>query len=430
MLSSTRGTCLETISCCLDSIDQSTLNAFITVDPVAARIVATYCDLVASRGGSLGVLHGMPIAVKDLIDVAGFATTAGSRQHLGSVAHLDATVIRRLRAQGALILGKTNTHEFAYGSTGDNSHFGAVLNPHDSARISGGSSSGSAAAVAAGLCAAALGTDTSASIRIPAALCGVVGMKPTYGLVPLDGVFELSRTLDHVGPLTRDVRTNALMLEVLAEVPGAYTQGIGRSVQGLRVGRVHRFYGAHISGAVREALARGFDVLKEAGADIVDIDIPEIEDIYNAQQLILKAEAFAQHQKSIGEAKSYSPEVLDRLLTGRDIPAREYIECVRFRSEAVAAFDRALSGLDCILTPTAGIVAPRLHERRTTVEGVELPTFQLLTRLTAPTNFSGHPSMSVPFGRNDGLPIGLQLIGRRMGEATLYQIASRLETAC
>ena len=419
----------EDISICLEKIRRSNLNAFISVQADVACAAAVYCDQVSDSGGRLGALHGMPVAIKDLIDVAGIPTTCGSRQHLDRCARSDATVVSRLRAQGAIIIGKTNTHEFAYGSTGDNSYFGAVLNPYDKEKMAGGSSSGSAAAVAEGLCEAAIGTDTSASIRVPAALCGVVGMKPTYGLLPTTGIFELSKSLDHVGPITRDVRTNSLLLEAMADRPGAFSKQIGASIQGLKIGRIGRFYGMHIAGYVRDALDNAFEILQTAGAHVIDIDIPEIEDVYQAQQFILKAEAYATHRENIEAGGFYSDEVLTRLDAGKGILAKDYLRSIGYRHRAVKAFDQALLDVDCVLTPTCGVTAPPLYERKTFVEGQELDTFFLLTRLTAPTNLSGHPSLSVPFGESHGLPIGLQIIGPRWQEETVYQLGHYLEAA-
>lgn len=417
---------------CLDAIDRSDLNAFISVSPATAMTQATLCDQVAAGGGSLGPLHGLALGVKDLIDVAGMCTTMGSEQYKDRVASQDAAVVRALRSAGAIILGKTNTHEFAYGSTGDRSFFGPVKNPHQPDRVSGGSSSGSAAAVAAGLCQAALGTDTSASVRLPAALCGVVGLKPTYDLLPRAGIFDLSQSLDHVGTLTSCVADAARLLEVMAGRPGHYGTGLRRGAAGLRVGIVRRFYGEYLSPEVQHTVQAAQQALIEAGATLHEVDIPEILDIYNQQQLVLRAEAYANHQEALEGGKAYSDEVQARLLGGRDIGSTDYLRAKARQGAAKAAFDRVLEKVDVLLTATCGIVAPAIDERATVVNGEEYPTLWLLTRLTAPTNFSGHPSISVPFAppahlRETRLPVGVQLIGRFHDEATVLQAAQLLE---
>ena len=411
----------------LTKISASTLNAFISTCAPTAVLQAHHCDIVAKAGGRLGLLHGKSVGIKDLFDVAGMPTTMGSEQYKDYMATEDAAVVTALRSAGAIILGKTNTHEFAYGSSGDRSWFGAVKNPHDTTRMSGGSSSGSCAAVAAGLCDMALGTDTSASVRLPAALCGVVGLKPTYDLLPRHGVFNLSTSLDHVGTITHTVADNALMLEAMTHAPGRYSIKLDHSVQGMRIGTIKRFYGEYISAAVRRAFEQALQTLENLGAAIVEIDIPDIMDIYTHQQLVLKAEAFAQHQQALRRGLPFCDEVRNRLMTGREVTAAHYLAAKQQQHQATASFDRALTAADVLLTPTCGIVAPPINERTTDINGEAHSTFWLLTRLTAPTNFSGHPSLSVPFSAASPLPIGMQLIGKLHDEATLFQVAKALE---
>lgn len=407
----------------------SNLNSLVYVDTEGALASSRLCDSVSAAGGSLGTLHGMPVAIKDLIDVAGLPTTMGSEQYLGRIATADSTVVNRLRAAGAIIIGKANTHEFAYGSSGDRSYFGPVRNPHNPEHMSGGSSSGSATAVGAGLCIAALGTDTSASIRLPSALCGVVGMKPTFDLLPRDGVFPLSNTLDHVGPITASVTENARVLEVLTGSNKDYSHQIGKSVAGMAIGVPNDFYGEYLSHDVRRALNSAKVALRNAGARVVSCEIRDIWSIYEAQQLVLKAEAFATHQAALNADRPYSDEVRARLLTGADLLASDYLVALARRGNSIRAFDEALSEVDVLLTPTCGTTAPRIGERSTLIDGVAHPTFWLLIRLTAPTNFTGHPSLSVPWGDANGLPIGVQLIGRHHDEALLYRMAKVLEEA-
>lgn len=415
----------------LAKIESSSLNAFITVFPGQARLEAKALEKQLSAGKPLGPLAGVPIAVKDLVNVAGHRTTMGSEQYLDNIPQADAEVVHLLRQAGAIIIGKANTHQFAYGSTGDRSYFGPVKNPVDPGRISGGSSSGSAAAVAAGLVCGAVGTDTSASIRLPAALCGVVGMKATLGLVSTRGAFPLSKTLDHTGPISSDVRDNALFLEIMAgREPGNYSGKIGLGLQGLTIGVPNRFYGDFLSPAVANSLQEAIKRLEAAGAKVRSIDVDHIQEIYEAQQIVLKAEAYAVHQEALLRDAPYIEEVKNRLLGGKDVLASDYLRSLKFQETACASFDRALEDVDILLTATCGITARPLDERETRINGETRHTPWLLTRLTAPTNLSGHPSLSVPFLRDqEGLPIGLQLIGRMHDEATVYQVGAALEAA-
>jgi len=421
-----------TLQSLLDQIAASPLNSFVSVDAEAVMRAGAAADQAyANKAAARGALCGIPVAIKDLIDVAGMRTTMGSEQYARNMAAHDAEVVRRLRAQGAIVIGKANTHEFAYGPTGDRSYFGAVRNPRNPAHMTGGSSSGSAAALDAGLCAAALGTDTSASIRLPAALCGVVGMKPTYDLLPRDGIFGLSHTLDHAGPLSATVRDNALLLDVLTGMPqDSHARLIGEPVRGRTVGLAMGFYNDFLDAPVRQALERARAVLEQAGARVVLVEVPHVQAIYDAQQLVLKAEAYASHQQALDADAPYQAEVRARLLTGADVRAADYLRAMSMQAVARQSFDQVLAQADIILCPTCGITAPPLDTRVSMLDGKDYATPWLLTRLTAPTNLSGHPSLSVPFGADaQGLPVGMQLIGPHLGEARLYQFAQVLEAA-
>lgn len=418
----------------LDRIENSKrLNAFISVDPNRVMQEARNADALLSAPKQSLPLLGIPIAVKDLIDVAGMRTTMGSAQYQEApLATEDAAIVAQLRAHGAIIVGKANTHEFAYGSTGDCSVAGPTRNPANPDRMTGGSSSGSAAALAAELCLAALGSDTSASIRLPAAFCGVVGLKPTYGLLSCEGAFPLSRTLDHVGPMTRSVADNALLLDCLSpSSPGqSYGRYIGRSIGGRTVGLLMGFYHEYLAEDVRKALERARSIFEAAGAYVVSVEIPDIQRIYDAQQTILRAEAYSQHRHALEAGLSFQQEVRERLTNGADILASDYLGALSFRPQATQAFNDVLGGVDMLFSPTCGITAPPLHERSTTLDGSDYFTPWLLTRLTAPTNLSMHPSLSVPLGCDiNGLPIGIQLIGRLRDEARLYQYGHVLEQA-
>ncbi|MBV6272671.1 amidase [Alcaligenaceae bacterium CGII-47] len=420
---------VEVVGDLLNKISASTINAYITVMADEAMQAARSAEDDIASGKAVGPLHGVPIAVKDLIDVAGCRTTMGSQQYENFIPAEDAVAVNLLRRAGAIIIGKANTHQFAYGSTGDRSYFGAVHNPHDELRISGGSSSGSAAAVAAGLAYASIGSDTSASIRLPAAFCGVVGLKPTLGLVSKKGAFPLSDTLDHVGPLSSCVRDNALLLGIMADRgPQAYLGELGASIQGKTIGIPDTFYCDYVSTDVRNALQRAIEVLQAEGALIKSVSIAAIQEIYAAQQLIIKVEAYALHEAALNAEAPFDSEVRDRLLNGKDVLAADYMRAMQMRAHARRNFDQVLTVADVLLTPTCGITAPMLYERQTSLDGQEYSTPWLLTRLTAPTNLSGHPSLSVPFGSDaNTLPIGLQLIGRYDEEAFLYRIGEVLE---
>ncbi len=416
----------------LERISTSTVNAYITVLAEEAMRAAEIAEKEFMQGRVKGPLHGVPIAVKDLINVGGHRTTMGSEQYLDFIPREDAPAVSRLKEAGAIIIGKANTHQFAYGSTGDRSYFGPVRNPHDEQRISGGSSSGSAAAVAAGLAYAALGTDTSASIRLPAALCGIVGMKATAGLIPKEGVFSLADTLDHVGPMSISVRDNALLLGIISgRGQQAYMGELDVKLDGKVIGIPDGFFYDYLSPEVQQAMRSAMQALATQGVSFRTVSIPCIDDIYNAQQLVLKAEAYAQHQGPLDAGAPYDAEIHARLLTGRNVLAADYLQAIRFRPKAQQSFDRALDGLDALLTATCGTTAVPIGERSTALNGEHYPTPWLLTRLTAPTNFSGHPSLSVPYGTDGrGLPIGVQLIGKRHDEAGLYGLAHKLEQAC
>lgn len=424
-----RSSPVEIVRTMLNDIENSAINAYINVFAEHALAEAKVAEAKFLSGNSLGILTGIPIAIKDLIDVAGHPTTMGAEEYANHISANDAAVVELLRRAGAIIIGKANTHQFAYGSTGDRSFFGAVKNPLDLSRMSGGSSSGSAAAVAANLAFGAIGTDTSASIRLPAALCGVVGMKATIGLVSKKGAFPLSDTLDNIGPISQDVRDNALLLEIISEKSvGHYSKKIGQDVKGLVIGIPTGFYDEYISPAVKQSMQSAIQLLEEAGAEIKSIKIENIDAIYNAQQLILKAEAYALHRASLEANAPYIDEIMERLLGGENILASDYLNSLWYKNVAQASFDKVFEEVDVLLTATCGITAPLLDERSTLINGEYHSTPWLLTRLTAPTNFSGHPSLSVPFAKDgNGMPIGLQITGRLHDEATVYQVAHQLE---
>jgi aspartyl-tRNA(Asn)/glutamyl-tRNA(Gln) amidotransferase subunit A len=415
------------------------LNAVVTVTADEALAAARRADREIRAGRRRGPLHGVPIGVKDVIDVAGVRTAMGAEHHRDNIAARDATVVDRLRRAGAVIVGKLNTQEFAYGATGADSFGGPTRNPHDPERVTGGSSGGVAAAVADGLCAGAVGTDTGGSIRIPAALCGVVGLKPTLGRVSRAGVAPLAWTLDHVGPITRSVADNATLLAVLggfdpldpASVPRAtepFAPARSDGVRALRVGQVapyFEFLEADVRGRVSEAL----QIWQELGSTVVPVDIPDLDRIVAAQRTILAVEAYAVHRRNFEERpETYRPAVQQRLHHNSTVAAWAYAEALRLRTDAVSAFDAALAEVDVLVAPTVPITAPYLGADETSEAGITETVQEALTRLTGATNFSGHPSLTVPCGLSRrGLPVGIQLVARQWDEAMLYRFGRALE---
>jgi aspartyl-tRNA(Asn)/glutamyl-tRNA(Gln) amidotransferase subunit A len=429
---------LELTRACLDRIERlnPTLNAFITVTTESALEEARKAENEIQRGDWRGPLHGIPIALKDLIDTAGTRTTAGSALYQDRVPHEDAEVVRRLRQAGAVILGKNNLHEFAYGGSSLVSFFGDVHNPWNAAHIAGGSSGGSAAAVAAGLCYAAIGTDTAGSIREPAALCGCVGLKPTYGRVSARGVTPLSWSLDHVGPLAATVGDAAIVLQAIAgydaldvgsaNVPVAdYSSGLGETTKNLRVGISRAHFYDDLNDEVRVAMDAAIAVIASLVAEVHDLplDLP-------TDRTVQAAESFAYHAGNVARTPDlYQPETLRRIRTGEKISAAEYIlrrqELDRERRRAHEFF----TAVDLLITPTIPIPAPAIADLKKDPAALR-PAELTLLRNTRPFNVWGLPTISVPCGfTGSGLPIGLQIAGPPWREDLVLRLAHAYEQA-
>lgn len=406
------------------------LNAFITVLEAEAIEEARILEQERLRGHSRGPLHGMPISIKDLIDVKGVPTTAASRVRAGHVAREDALVVTRLRHAGAVIIGKCNMHEFALGTTSDESAFGPTRNPHDPSRSPGGSSGGSAVAVATGMSWASIGTDTGGSIRIPAAACGVVGLKPTFGEVPTTGVVPLSVSLDHVGPLARNVRDAWAVFAVLSGIPVPTDPAPSSGPP--RLGRLSGYFLEHLDAEVRMRFEEAVDRLQASGATVADVTIPHASDIALTYVAIALSEAAAYHLRTLEQApEGYTEGVRARLEMGRDIPAGDYLAAQGTRATLRAEVDAALSQCDALVLPTLPIPAPRIGATTVAIESGEEPVRPLMLRLTQLFNLTGHPAISLPCGDTaDGLPCGIQLIGqrRRHGTVDLLGCALRCET--
>ena len=418
------------------------LRSYITVCDEAALAAARAAETALMAGQPLGALHGVPYALKDLYDTAGVRTTGGSRVLGDRVPGRDATVAARLAGAGAILLGKLNMVEFAYGPEGLNPHYGHARNPwdRDVHRMAGGSSSGSGVAVAAGLAPGALGSDTGGSIRIPASLCGITGLKPTYGRVSRAGVLPLAWSMDHVGPMTRTAADCALMLGAMAGYDPAdpsssvlpvpdYTAALTGEVKGLRVGLLRGFFLDGAAPAVRAAVEAAAATLARAGAVVDEVSLEQMKVVAAASTAIVGAEALAYHAELLRtRAAEYDPEVARRLRLSAFISGAHYVRGQQVRGLVRADVDAALARRDVLLAPSTPIVAPGIEERQATLGDGAADVRSALIRFTRPFNLSGHPACAVPCGFTDGgLPIGLQLVGRPFDEATVLRAADAFQ---
>jgi len=414
---------------------QPALNCFIEVFADRAMEQARAVDADAAAKKPLGPLAGVPVGIKDIVDVAGALTTAGSHARFHHTAASDAAVAARLRAAGAVFVGKTGLHEFAYGVTNDNPHYGPTRNAWDPARIPGGSSGGSAVAVSAGMCAGAVGTDTGGSIRIPASLCGIVGIKPTYGRVPVDGIVPLSWSLDHAGPLTRTVRDAALFLDVMAGMDGAgsFSRTLDRSgaLPGIRVGVPRPFFWERLDAEVAALAGDALRAVEELGAHLVECEVPYASYAGATAAIVMSAEATAFHEAQLRSyPDGYGDDVRTRLERGLFLTATDYVLGLRARRFLEAEFARTFETADVLLMPTTQIAASLIEEDPQTAPEASLAMSVQLTRCTNPFNVTGLPALSVPCGfTRDGLPVGLQIVGPRGGEAVVLRVGDAYERA-
>jgi len=429
---------VEVTRACLDRIEKlnPALNAFITVTADSALAEARAAEREIARGEWRGPLHGIPVALKDLIDTAGTRTTAASAVFEHRIPAEDAEVVRRLRRAGAVFVGKNNLHEFAYGGSSLVSFFGDVHNPRNAAHIAGGSSGGSAAAVAAGLCYAAIGTDTAGSIREPAALCGCVGLKPTYGRVSARGVIPLAWSLDHVGPLAATVGDAALVLQAIAgydaldvcsvEVPVAdYVPGLRDGAKSLRVGIPRTYFLDDLDDEVRAAFEQALVVLRALVASVRDVQIEVSSD-----RAVQAAESFAYHAENVAKTPElYQPETLRRIRTGEQISAAEYIQRRRELDQERRRAHDFFAEVDLLVTPTMPIPAPAIADLKKDPAALR-PAELILLRNTRPFNVWGLPAASVPCGfTKSDLPIGLQIAGPHWREDLVLRLAQAYESA-
>jgi aspartyl-tRNA(Asn)/glutamyl-tRNA(Gln) amidotransferase subunit A len=413
------------------------VNAYISVRGEEALAEARALERAPSRGP----LWGVPVAVKDVIDVAGSVTSAGSKILAHHVASEDATVVARLRASGAVILGKANTHEFAYGATTTSPHFGPARNPWSLDRICGGSSGGSGAAVAAGLAAGTLGTDTAGSIRIPACLCGATGLRPTTGRVSNRGVVPVSWTFDTVGPIARTAEDCALLLGAIAGhdaadpttaevgVPG-YAAGLGGGVAGLRIGVVRTLLEGDVHPGVAAAVEDALSCLSSLGARVEPADLPLFEQAGTIQQAMQFPEATTAHLHWLRtRLADYGADVRARLLVGLFLAPTVYVTGQRARRLFFESWRPVLERFDLLAAPTMPVPAPRIGEETIRVAGTEIPYRLALIRFNSCWSLPGLPAASVPCGFVEGLPVGLALVGRRFAEGTVLRVAHAFQQA-
>ncbi len=404
------------------------LNAFITLLPERAIEAARRSDEERARGELRGPLHGIPITVKDLVHSKGIRTTSGSKIFTELVPDVDAPCLASLLDAGAVLLGKTNLHELAYGVTNVNPHYGAARNPWDTQRICGGSSGGSAVSLAAGVGFGSIGTDTGGSIRIPSSLCGTVGLKPTYGQVSREGVTPLSWSLDHVGPMARTVDDVALLYEVLTGRPlHELEDATSANLPGpLELGIHERYFFDNLAPEVEASVRAAIAELERLGMKLVEVDIPEIELQTTCRNAITFSEASAFHEANVrARPEDYGADTLELLRLGLLIPATDYLAATRVRRPIVRAFRKAFQKIDMLVTPATVAAAPRIGD--TTLDNGEELRSGLL-RLASPFNTTGFPAVSLPCGfTEDGRPIGLQLAAAPNDEKRLLELARAYE---
>jgi aspartyl-tRNA(Asn)/glutamyl-tRNA(Gln) amidotransferase subunit A len=416
------------------------LNAFLTVMGEPALAAAKKRDEELAAGIDLGPLHGLPVAVKDMYCTRGVLTTSGSKIFGCHVPDHDAAVVERLNSAGAILVGKTNQHELAYGITSNNPHYGAVRNPWDTDCIPGGSSGGSGAAVAAGISFIAMGSDTGGSIRIPASYCGVVGLKPTTGRVSRFGAIPLDFTLDHMGPLTRTVRDAAITLRVIAgydprdesssrvPVPDYLAACEGASIKGLRLGVPRNFYFDHADPEVKDAVLRLASAAERLGAVLVECNVPDIAAMNTVGRVILLSEASAVMAPYVSQREKFGADVLALLDQGRLLPATSYINAQRLRRIYQQQFRSVWKDIDILLTPATPITAPRIGQNEVALGGAIEDVRLASTRLVRAINVLGLPALSIPCGLSkSNMPIGAQLVGPAWSEARLLRAGAALE---
>jgi aspartyl-tRNA(Asn)/glutamyl-tRNA(Gln) amidotransferase subunit A len=417
---------------CLDEIGKlnSVLNAFITVTADSALARAQELDRELAEGIDRGPLHGIPIAHKDLMWTKGIRTTSGSKLFADFVPDRDAPVVAKLAEAGAVMVGKAGLHELAYGITSDNPHFGTIRNPRNPDHSPGGSSGGSAVAVATGMAFVATGTDTGGSIRVPASFCGVVGLKPTYGLIDRSGVQPLGVSLDHVGPLARTVDDARLALDAMCDVSSGLEprKPAPKPLKEIRLGLPENFYFEKVAPQVKAAVHDAAQRAEKLRVRVIPVRVSDIEALNTAGLVILLSEAAAVHQANLHRRDDFGADVLALLEQGSLIPAMDYVNAQRQRKLLVNEFHNLFRAIDCLFTPSTPITAPRIGQTEITLDGEKYDTRMLTTRFARGLNVLGFPALSIPCGSSsEGLPIGLQMIGRPFEENLLLALGEALE---
>jgi aspartyl-tRNA(Asn)/glutamyl-tRNA(Gln) amidotransferase subunit A len=406
------------------------INAFITILEDEALAQAREADREIADGSYRGPLHGVPISLKDIIDLRNAPTTAASRVREGHVARRDATVVGRLRQAGAIFLGKTNLHEFALGTTNEDSAYGPVVHPLDDTRSPGGSSGGSAASILDGMAYASIGTDTGGSIRIPCSACGLVGLKPTIGELPTDGIVPLSETLDHVGPMCRSVEDTALLYGTLRGMANPVVPA-AREVSGLRFGIPRPYFFDLLDAQVASRFDEACERLRAGGAVLEDVVVPHAKEIGTVYVHIALPEAAAYHAATLeSRPQDYTENVRLRLEMGRYILAEDFVRAQRGRHQLIRGVREALNGRDGLLLPSMPVPATKLGAAIVSFGGTEETVRNITLRLTQLFNITGHPAISLPCGTTDeGLPVGIQIVGVRNRTPELLEVASAVEKA-
>ena len=419
------------------------LKSFITVFEEQALQVARATQLLTEAGHELGPLQGIPIALKDNIAVRATRTTAGSKILGDWLPDADATVVTRLRQAGAIFIGKTNMHEFAWGGTSANPHYGAVKNPWNTDRFPAGSSGGSAVAVAARFCFGAVGTDTGGSIRLPSAVNGIVGLRPSFGRVSNHGVVPLAWSMDTVGPMTRTVEDCALMFGAMAGFDARdaasarrggddYLQGLSNGCRHLRIGVVPDYFFEHLQAPVRAAVKEALATFVDLGAQLVDVDIQNIRGNISAQLTIESAEPSTYHQRNLRERpQDYGDDVRTLLEVGEMLLATHYLQAQRYRTLLRAEFIEAFKTVDVFICPTLPFTATPMGATTVVIDnGIEEDMLSAIMQFTGVASLTGLPALNVPCGFDpDGMPMGMQIIGRPFDEATLFRVGHAFQQA-
>jgi aspartyl-tRNA(Asn)/glutamyl-tRNA(Gln) amidotransferase subunit A len=401
-----------------------TSKAFISLDLDNALDRA---DKIKYRSGQ--TLFGIPYACKDLFDVKGQITTGGSQVLEDNVAESDALTIQRMNNAGGIYLGKNNLHEFAYGATGENKIYGTAPNPYDSSRLAGGSSSGSVAAVGYGLCAAALGTDTGGSVRAPAALCGLVGFKPTYGRISTEGVVPYSWTLDHVGTITRTAEDSAILFATLADSHQQNSENAALQLDGLTIGIPETFFYQQANAEILDCIDRLMTFLKDSGARLSKVPMPSMEYTRSVSLTVQMPEALSYHNRYLeSRGDLYSQDFRAGLALGQCLLAEQYVRAKRFIETYRRDTDAVFKNVDVLLTPATPAIAPKIGVVEVTTDGYSEPAGNVITRYTSFFNMTGHPAITFPCGMHSaGLPIGAQLVGRHFEDESLIHSAACIE---